>query len=190
VVASLRVQHFAVRGETADARGEIGTRSFAARFGDQVRVTVEPSEPAYCFLLALNPNGREQLCWPRDEKTPPERVERLEFPEAGFAFTLDDEEHGGLQAFVVVASRRPLPAYAAWREGGPGLPWERLPVVPGLVWRGDGERLDPVLAGRDNRGTIGELKGVAPLAEAVRRLRSAEGVEAVSVVAFPVLPRP
>jgi hypothetical protein len=36
---------------------------------------------------------------------------------------------------------------------------------------------------------VGELKGIAPFAEVCRRLRAAPRVEAVSAVAFPVLPR-
>jgi hypothetical protein len=54
-----------------------------------------------------------------------------------------------------------------------------------VVWRGDGEHLDPEVPG-DERGPVSELKGIAPLAEVARRLRAADGVEAVAVIAFPV----
>jgi hypothetical protein len=184
-VLPLRVEHFASRGEKVEARGDIGVRSYTARYGDQVRVTAELSEPAYFFLLALNADGKVQRCWPADDEMPPPLLKRLDYPVAGKAFNLDDEERGGMQAFVVVASRQPLPAYAAWRQGRPTLPWQRLPAVPGVVWRGDGERLEPMLASDDQRGTVTELKGVEPLAEVARRLHRAEGVEAVEVLAFP-----
>jgi hypothetical protein len=188
-VKALRVSHAADQGAVAVARGDIGMRSFATRYGDEVRVTAELSEPASSFLLALNPNGEVQLCWPADDQTPPGKRQRLEFPGAAKAFRLDDEKRGGLQAFVLVASRRALPAYAAWRAGAPPLPWAYLPAPAGVVWRGDGESLDPVLADGEDRGTVQERKGIAPLAEVAGRLRAADDVEAVAVVAFPVLPK-
>jgi hypothetical protein len=188
-VRSLRVSHFAIRGETAEPRGDIGVTSFVTRFGDQVRVSAELSEPACFYLLALNPDGKVQLCWPEDERTPPERRPRLDYPSAGQAFDLNDEPRGGLQAFVLVASRQPLPAHAEWRQGLSPLPWQRLPAAA-AVWRGDGAALEPVLPGGDHRGTVEGLKGLAPLAETARQLRSAAGVEAVEVLAFPVAPQP
>jgi hypothetical protein len=63
-------------------------------------------------------------------------------------------------------------------------------VREAVVWRGDGEQLQPVLpGGRDERGTVGELKGIAPFVEVCQRLRAAPGVDAVSALAFPVLPQ-
>jgi hypothetical protein len=188
-VRSLRVQHFAVQGETARPRGQIGQESFATRFGDQVGVTVELTEPAYCYLLALNPDGTEQLCWPGDEQLPPERLERLEYPARGRAFNLDDEPRGGLQAFVLIASREPLSPYAVWRARQAGLTWARLPATEDVVWRGDGDQVDPSTPGVGQRGSVGDLKGVGPLAEWARQVRGADGVGALKWVAFPVKPK-
>ncbi|HKI30732.1 MAG TPA: serine/threonine-protein kinase [Gemmataceae bacterium] len=188
VVRALRVEHFACRGETAVPRGEIGVRSFSTRYGDQLRVQAELSEPASCFLLALNADGKEQLCWPADPKVPPERCERLSYPGGDQVFNLNDEVHGGLQAFVLLASRQPLPGYTAWRQGQPPLPWKRLPPVEDVVWRGEGERLESVLPG-EVRGGVSELKGLGPLTQTVQQLRAAAGIETAAARAFPVLPR-
>jgi hypothetical protein len=189
-VKALRVSHRAVRGEEGFARGEIGVRSFATHYGDQVRVQAELSRPAYGFLLAFNADGKEQLCWPADAQTPPDRTDRLQFPASSTdGFNLDDEPRGGVQAFVLVASRQPLPAYGEWRKEL-ALPWERLAATQAVVWRGDGQALDAALpGGEDHRGTVSELKGITPLAEVARRLRAADAVEAVAVIAFPVAPK-
>jgi tRNA A-37 threonylcarbamoyl transferase component Bud32 len=188
-IRSLRVSHFAVVDGRAVPRDDLGVKSFATRFGDQVRVSAELSEPAFAYLLAFNADGTEQLLVPSDPRAAPPRRNGMEYPEAaGDAFNLDDGV--GLQAFVVVASKQPLPAYTAWKKDLPTLPWKTLPVREAVVWRCDGRRLDAVLpGGRVERGTVGQLAGVGPLAELCRQLRSTPGVEALAAVAFPVLPR-
>jgi hypothetical protein len=133
-------------------------RSFTTRYGDEVRVSAELSEPAYCFLLALNPNGEAQLCWAAGEQTPPERRQRLQFPAADEAFKLDDEPRGGLQAFVLVAAREAGFQYpvaltqAVWvrcatvprgvsGQGERGRLWNRLWMVSCAVTRQNGGRV-------------------------------------------------
>jgi hypothetical protein len=188
-VRSLRIQHYANRGRGDEPEGEIGVRSFTTTFGDKVQVSSEFSGPAYCYLVALNPDGRIQLCWPADEQTVPERSERLDFPDAEHGFDLTDEPRGGLQAFVLVAARQPLPAFAEWRKQIPALSWERLPAHTDVVWQGDGNRLDPVLR-RDNvRGNVSGLADIGPLVKIARQLRAGPGVELVIVRAFPVEPK-
>ena len=52
--------------------GAIGSTVFAGRYADDdVRVHARLTTPAYCFLIALNPDGKEQLCVPADASTPP-----------------------------------------------------------------------------------------------------------------------
>jgi hypothetical protein len=187
-VRSLSVRHWADGPTGMVPRGDIGERSFSARFNDQVQVSAALSKPAYCYLLAFNADGTEQLCLPEDPNVPPPFRQRLEFPPgADRAFTLNDGV--GVQAFVLVASRQPLPAYAAWKEGRPKLTWPVLRPVPEVVWRGDGQRVYPVTPGGEQRGDVTALRGVPPLEGLCRELRSGPGVEAVSALAFPVLPR-
>jgi hypothetical protein len=186
-IRGLRISHFGSVKGGIDPRGELGVRSFETRFGDKVRVDAELSEPGFAFLLALNPNGKVQLCLPDDERSPPERRGRLEYPtDAADGFTLDDGP--GLQAFVLAAGRQPLPAYVDWERQVGVLGWKPTAAAAGVVWRGDERRLEP-LARDDLRGTVKELAGLEPLREACRRLRAAPGVEAVAVVAFAVRPR-
>src|SRR5207248_1466611 len=128
------------------------------------------------------------LVWPADEWDQPQRVKWLNPLESGqpHAITLDDEVRGGLQAVVVVASRRPLPAYADWRHTLPALPWKRLPAAAGLVWQGNEEHLEPLDLKGMQRGKGVQLTDLGPLRETVRRLRSMEGAEVVKVLAFAV----
>jgi hypothetical protein len=156
----LRVLHYE-RREGEDVRmGPIGGKSMEALFNDRVVVQVDLSEPGYCYLIGFNFNGKEQLLWPRDGKkkrgdatlVPPllKRVQCPPLPAAGEkqrGLKLDDDERGGIQAYVVVASRQALPAYAAWkRERAAKIPWRYQAAGPG-VWRSDSETLDTVEAG-------------------------------------------
>jgi hypothetical protein len=187
VVRSLRIQRTIVEGEQRQ-RLDLGVDAFFARFGDQVRLTAELSEPAYSFLLAFNPDGKEQLCLPTDPQRAPERLAQLTFPpETGYVFNLDDGT--GLQAFVLVAARQPLPAYEEWKKARPALAWRKVPVNVHGVWRGDGRQglAWQLAAGPDVRGKVSQEVDLAPLEQVCRQLRAAPGIEALSVVAFPVL---
>jgi hypothetical protein len=150
-----------------------------------VLLAAELSEPAYCYLIAYNTDGTEQLFLPRSARWPPPRVARLEDPD--WAFTLNDRV--GMQAFVLVAARQPLPAFEVWKEQRKKQPaWPSLPPQPDAVWRDNGQGPYPLVPGvGDKRGQVGELRGVPPLAALGRALRAAPRVDAVASIAFPVL---
>jgi serine/threonine protein kinase len=185
LVKKLRVIHLQETPKAFVGR-EVGADVFSTRFDDKVQVHVEFSEPVYAFLLAFNPDGREQPCLPADPANPPELHDRLDYPGAGRAFVLNDAV--GLQAFVVVASRQPLPAYDECKARRPALRWQTLPAKEGAVWRGDGERLYLVTRGGDPRGQVVELPEVAPLRDLCQALRAAPEVEVLAAEAFAVLP--
>jgi hypothetical protein len=188
-IRALRVSHYAVQGGLAEARGDVGVDSIRLGFGDQVVVRAELSAPASCYLLALNADGQVQLCWPADKKAAPEARQELRFPKSGDGADLNDEPRGGVQGFVLVAARQPLPPYAEWRQGLPELAWQRLAVPRPAVWRGDGEELEEVRPGGSERLGISELKGIGPLGQTLRQLRQAPGVDAVAGLAFVVGPK-
>jgi hypothetical protein len=184
--ATLTVRHYR-KGDRPGliwSLGEFGEKTASARFGDVARVEARFSAPAYFYLLALNPDGSVQLCEPADPRTAPTVSALLSFPpgeEDYFGFT----DGKGLQAFVLVASRHPLPPFADWAAGR-ALSWSSLPAAG--VWSFDGHRWEP-RSGPDagSRGQIVHLAGVpTPLAEACRRLTEAPGVEIVRAVALPV----
>jgi serine/threonine protein kinase len=192
-VKPLRVMHHARTpdGKESTSRGALGEKSFTTRFRDQVTIRVELSEPGHFYLIAFNADGGEQLLWPAGEDNKPlpdavpDRQSRLHFPLGGQRFTLNDERQGGLQAFVVLASRRPLPPYAEWkRQRGP-VPW--VWHRPGKkVWQADDRGTYEVMPGEGaDRGSIEPAPGAPPLERLCRALRVA-GVEVVEAIAFPV----
>jgi serine/threonine protein kinase len=216
-VVALKVSHYR-GGQTVVLLGEMGEKSQQAREGDDVRVRAELSEPAYCYLIAFNADGREQLCYPAEETDVPEKVTALNYPQDEFTY-FGETDGPGLQAFVLVASRQPLPAYKEWQARVGPAPWKRLPPERAFgVWQSDGrrttwqhgaergtERLGPLLqpavgcVGQDpSAGLAGVPWSACCLAvrdgpvqrlEAVCRfLRGRPGVDAVEGIAFPVRP--
>jgi hypothetical protein len=165
--------------------GIIGVDSFAALSEDDVRVAARLSAPAYCYLIALNPDGRPQLCYPQDESTPPARVAAVVYPpDPGSGFGLTDGT--GLQAFALVASRRPLPPYAEWSARAGALPWGRAEASRG--WRYDGRRFEPL---ETERGVVRPLAGPpSELIAACGALERRVGCDAIRVEAFPVKAKP
>jgi predicted Ser/Thr protein kinase len=164
--------------------GPIGVSAFEARYQDDVRVHARLSAPGYCYLIALNPDGLEELCLPATRDAAPPLVAVLSFPNdprAGFGLT----DGVGLQAFVLVASRRRLPPYSTWRRTLKELPWKPTDAVG--VWRYDGDSFRTDV----ERGDVRPLADLPhPLEAACRALKSHTGVDAIHSVAFPVKPMP
>jgi hypothetical protein len=184
--------HYETAGKEEVPRGRIGVRSFAARVGDGVTLTVDLSREAHFYLIGFNFDGKEQLLWPTDEQgkpsdavRPPPRP-RLRYPEGNVRLWLDDNEKGGLQAYAVAASAGPLPAYAEWRAARRGVSWQALPAGK-TVWEADGKGTYAVLEGVGaDRGSLRPAPGTPPLAELCKALGGGVTAEAI---AFPVLAR-
>jgi len=166
-----------------DPSGMIGSDVFAGRLSQDARIQARLSVPGYCYLLALNPDGKTQLCYPEKPEAAPPRATTIDFPpDAGTGFGLTDGV--GTQVFVLVASANPLPPYAEWSKALGALPWK--PGETEVVWRYDGGNFE---SDRE-RGDIRPLADLPPPLEAAcRALGSAPGVEAIRAVAFPVRPR-
>jgi hypothetical protein len=199
LVQRLRVLHYERQGGADVLTGPIGGKSMEALVDDRVVVQAELSSPGYCYVIGFNFDGKDQLLWPRNDRRAdpslaPPRLERVQCPpppaagQKQRALRLDDDPRGGLQAYLVVASREPLPAYEEWQRGRAGQsPWRRLPASPG-VWRSDGEALDAVQAGEVRvRASEVELEGQPPLVQLSRWARG-PGLT-VEAVAFPVYRR-
>jgi predicted Ser/Thr protein kinase len=136
--------------EPAKTLGRIGIDVFEGRYqDDDVRVHARLSAPAYCYVIALNADGKDQLFFPEDPATPPPARTQIDAPADSFTgFGLTDGV--GLQGVVVLASRQPLPAYAEWVKGHASLPWKSDPSTG--VWRFDGERFDSAPEPESQRG--------------------------------------
>jgi hypothetical protein len=163
-------------------------RSDPPRLKDLVRVRATFSRPAYAYLIALNPDGKDQLCLPVGGRSPDAPRRELDFPEdPRDYFGLTDGV--GIQAFVLVASDRPLPAYDAWKSQLPGgLAWSPSVGSSDALWTYDGPPApDPARRRGQARGDIVRRQAAPePLVTLCDRLRQSPGVSAVCAVAFPV----
>ncbi len=165
------------------ALGTIGEDSTDALFDDDVRINVKLPRPAYCYLLAFNPNGALQRCYPEDERTPPALLDELIYP-AGERDYFGLNDGVGLQAFVLIVSHKPLPPYDEWILRVGALPWQAVHAKG--VWRFDGKRFSMAPSAR---GTIRERAAPPKLfADVCRQLQATPNVDTIQAIAFPVLP--
>jgi hypothetical protein len=188
-VTELSVRHY--RGKGATFLGELRTSPESIRVNDDVRITAKLSAPAYSYLIAFNPDGQEQLCYPEGadgqgaQNLPPKAQVEIRFPQDNHVFILDAK---GLQAFVLVAATKPLPPYAKWRsEAGP-IPWLASPEGGTWRWHFDGREF---LRLPQERGKV-EPKESAPwpLRELGDYFSNRTEFEIVQLVAFPVVDEP
>jgi hypothetical protein len=194
-ITTLVVERFADRGEGQPPHryGALGERSFEAAEGDFVRVSAELSEPAYCFLVALNPGGSIQLCYPPgpsglpDETVAPSATDRVDYPAVSTRyFSLTDGR--GQQAFVLFAASEPLPPFRRWRTRLGGTSWANRFQSDGSggVWDFDDREIRPIRPATDGaRGTEVD-RTPAGLAELRSFLKSGAGVTTFRGLTFPV----
>jgi hypothetical protein len=160
----------------------MGRDTLTANSEEGVRVYAKFPQPAYCFLIALNSDGSDQLCFPRDEAVPPPMIKGLEFPE-------DDNQYyqlkdaTGLQAFVMVTSPMPLPSYVKWKEKSEIMPWQNMRTDG--AWGYDGTRYNRLGANEESLRS----KVVMPKAlyQTMSKIKKSAGQGVVSAVAFPVV---
>jgi serine/threonine protein kinase len=185
-IASFEVKHF--RGDRPPmALGTIGDSSVPILFDDDVRVHARFSTSCYCYLIALNPDGKVQLCYPGAFTEAPPRVDEFAYPPGNLYFPLNDGT--GLQAFVLLASRMPLPPFAQW-EGRRTLHWEAVRTgTDGVgLWSFNGSAIEPLADGQRGqpRGHDAVPRPFKELCDWVRQLA---GIEAARTIAFPVVNR-
>jgi serine/threonine protein kinase len=177
-IVSLRVSHH--RGPEARLLGDLGLTSSTTRADDDVRVHARLSGPAHCYLIALNPDGKVQLCHPPNEASPPARTDALAYPaDPDSYFGLTDGV--GVQAFVLIAAREPLPAYAEWKAAAGPPPWQQYKADG--VWQYDGERFRRLDVSRG----VERVRGVPPALHALAEYLHRRA-DAVAAVVFPVEP--
>lgn len=193
-VLSLDVQHFTNVDDKNDRpEGLMGEKSFSTRLKDSVTVQARLSRPAYAYLIAFRPDGKEELCFPEKEDGAPPLTDRPRYPSKlrGVNYGLD--EGTGLQVFALVVSSRPLPAYKVWRGRRAAFPWKNSRTPAGIVWYDDGDFVEARTADGNDRGPRGKGREVAGKSQVVAVtdwLRQAgPEVEAVAAVGFAVLPR-
>jgi CHAT domain-containing protein/tetratricopeptide (TPR) repeat protein len=186
-IDEFRINHY--RGKEAKPLGDIRS-SEAVKRGDDVRVFANLNRPAYCYLIAFNPDGSEQLCYPAFDGSdpqsaravvPPETAEIRFFPDDKGYFNLDTS---GLQVFVLLVSSKPLPTYAEWRAAVNSVPWRAVWHGGDERWQFDGQGFSRLA---EERGSYQVRDAVPPpLRELCEFFKAQAGVDAVRAVAFPV----
>jgi hypothetical protein len=184
-IKEIRVSHYRDKGKTLV--GDLRTSPAALRVDDDVRIVAELSAPAYCYLIAFNPDGTVQLCHPAGDNgagapaTPPARGAEVRYPPEAQAFVLDSP---GLQAFVLAASTKPLPPYRAWPPGDSAIPWEAVKDGGAWRWHFDGHAFARFPR---ERGRLEAREGVPPPLEKLRDFfMKRPEFEAIQIIAFPV----
>jgi serine/threonine protein kinase len=182
-IIAFDVYHFR-RGSRLQSLGTIGKSSDETRCGDMVRVKVRFDTPVYYYLVALNPDGKVEPCPPEKATTWPSSGEEVDFPGgAEQYFGLGTEP--GLQAFVVLASRKPLPPYTRW-PARDDWPWTH--ASPDGVWRFDGRWIQ--LVSSKARGTVTTISdSPRPFRDVCEYLQNLPGIEVSQAISFPVKPK-
>ncbi|MEL6105277.1 MAG: serine/threonine-protein kinase [Planctomycetota bacterium] len=82
---------------------------------DEVDLRVQFDHPSHCFIVALNPDGVVQLCYPEEgedhlQTDPIEDIKYPAMPSQVFPFT----DGAGQQTFLIIWSGRPMDSFAHW----------------------------------------------------------------------------
>ena len=152
----MTVEHFRVDpGGTPVRLGRIGAgERQSIQMNDAIRLSLEMDQRQHVLLVAFNPDGGVQLCFPDDETTAPAAIQRLEFPsERDLYFRLTDGR--GQQAFLVFVSDQPLPAFATFRKNISTAGWAAN--TTGGLWRFDGSKVSQIFSDRKDRGAVQRL---------------------------------
>jgi serine/threonine protein kinase len=184
-ILSLKVEHFRA-GKDFKAFGPIGASIEPIRFDDDLRVRASLSAPGYCYLLALNPDGKVQRCVPAAATEPPTQSEEIVYPTGEEYFPLTDGV--GWQAFLLLVSCDPLPAFDMW-AGRTIIRWEPAHDESVCVWRFDGHAIEPVTRPDRSqpRKRAGAPRNFKKTCDSIRKLPL---IDAVAAIAFQVSPKP
>lgn len=180
----------------AEPQGSLddGLDPLPVQFSDYVSVFVKLNAPSYCYLIAFNPDGSIQLCFPEDENRAPPLVQEIEYPSPApesrhrRLFPLTDGV--GVQLFVVLASHIRLPKFSEWRARNGSLSWQPPKDLKG-IWRVEGRgRVNPrVIPVTTKRGSPMEAPlATQPIEDFCRALRERAGADDIEALVFPILP--
>jgi serine/threonine protein kinase len=194
-IAAMNIDQY--RGQDATLLGDVLKTTDPVFANDSVRISATFNIPAYCYLVAFNPDGSEQLCYPEDPdlaevKYPqnknvksmtaaPAKSEKLRYPREQYF------EPGipGLQAFVLIASAEPLPPYSEWRSKFDAVPWTKAERdLDEYRWEFDGQDFARFPEKRGQRVD----RGSAPreFRDLGNFLSGRTEVKAIRAIAFPV----
>ena len=184
VTPDVKITHYGVEGEISRFAKELGSADRQPRERDDIRFKANLPKPQYCMLVALNTDGKPQLCYPSNPAQPASTpIVELNFPEVKKeVFTLSDG--AGQQAFLLLRSDARLPSYNQWIAGMGSLQW------PGGNESGMWEFNRGQVSDTDGklRGSIGKQKGCEQFRTICEQIESQSPNIQVYGVSFPVAP--
>ena len=139
-IVSLEVDHY--RGNPAKLLGRVGLTAPTMLVDDDVLLSAQLETPGYAYLIALNTDGTIKVCLPQSVSDAPPQLTDMKYPPKD-EFYYPMSEGKGIQAFVVVASRKPLVPFSKW-SGGERLEQLWQPAEGDGAWRYDGKRPRPI----------------------------------------------
>jgi serine/threonine protein kinase len=155
---------------------------------DDLQFRATSPTPIYWMLIALNPDGAVQLCYPEDGDTVPAKpASEVRFPESstlGFGFT----DGPGQQGFLLLTSPDPLPAFNTWLSQAGPLDHALQNVQGQWIWS-DGELSAVTGAARATRGSVRPLQGQEDFSALCQRLHALSDIVNVHGITFRVEPR-
>ena len=191
-VESLEVIRFkGINAKEARSRGVVGKETFGATLGNEIEVRARLSRPAYAYICAFRPDGREVVLYPPDDTDAPKETDQPVSPSNRPDTRYVLEGGQGLGGRPDRISRSPSD-YKTWRARHPGGPWKSVPGTRNVVWADDGERVEELVPGqRPTRGIRGEksIAGTAPVTGLVDWFRKEMPGATVSAVGFTVAPK-
>ncbi len=170
LISRFELIHIGNAGDKAEFSGSL-LQYRAPRENDDIQVRADFREPVYCYLIAFNPDGVKQLCYPSDaDVAQAEPITSLRYPaEEDSAFGLTDGE--GEQAFVLYTSKEPLPAFSTWDSELVAASWPN-PDVSGN-WQYREGRLEAISlpSSERTRGAERKTKTPTPFKQMCDRMR-------------------
>src|SRR5437588_265405 len=81
------------------------------------------SRAAYAYLIVFRPDGKDEVLYPQGAREAPEQTDEPRYPSKDRSKVYGLTDGTGLWLVALVASERPLPPYADWRQQRPDSPW-------------------------------------------------------------------
>jgi serine/threonine protein kinase len=158
------------------------TMNGQVHLGDKMKIEVQLSEPAHAYLVVLKPDGKRLVALPQPFTEPPPKQDTYHYPAAlRVSYLLDSG--AGLEAFLFIASRNPLPTFEEWRKDHGPLPWRR-DIKEKYAFYCDGPKLSQIGAKRGSGDApTDELSVLEKLQE---HLKSVPNIEVFAFYAIPV----
>lgn len=193
----VQITHSALNQDGEIAASDDLLRLSDPRENDYLRWDVIPSQPAYFMLIALNPDGAVQTCFPeRDsaigiatddapgttETNPSEPISEFHYPiDRGQGWGLWDGT--GQQAFLLIASLTPLPESDSMVTLAGISEWTPKSESGAWKWKGG-----DLFAWQENqfRGGVSDLPGKSSFQEICTRLQKLYPDAEIHAVSFPI----